>query len=523
MFKRLFIKIKPILVKWLDNIEKLEQNIEMSSRVKIVKKREYVISWLSLVVIFISLVIGMIYIKMLENEYLYSSSKMIFLIFFIKIISLLLLVYLISKIYKFFINHIQILIGLQKEQYKKDLVLFWTLVLFNTAILFIFKINNFNFYILPISGFAILLGLLVGYWWTLAFIMLCAVLSGFVYYADRMDVFISVIFYIISSLYALTKVEKIFSRKDLVPIILEITIVNFLTSLSLTFISNENFNNIFVFNIKRFFFIENFNLFSLIFYNIFSGLLSWLIISIFSPVLESIYQRTTNIKLVELSNFNNPLLRRMMTEAPGTYHHSLIVSSLSENVAVNLGLNSLLCKVAGYYHDIGKIINPEYFIENQVAIQNPHSVMNPSLSALVIVNHVKEGVKLAKEYKLDTSIIDIIQQHHGNSIIHGLYDRTLELGLFDKEVLRYPGPKPQTKEAAVIMICDSCEAACRSIAEPDAQKIKETVERVINTKFVEGQFDEVPLTLRDLYKISNIVTQMLISFYHLRTYRAEEK
>ncbi len=521
MFKKFFIKIKPILIKWLDKIEKVEQSVEITSRVKVIKT-EHVVPWWGLAVIFVFIIIGITYVRMF-NDIFYGSNITIFFLILVKTSCFLTVIYIISKIYKFFINYIQISVGLQKLQYKKDLILFWTLTLFNTVILLIFKINNLNFYIFPVSGFAILSGLLIGYWWGLAFILLNSFLSGFIYYINEINVFIIIVFYFLTSLYSLTKVEKIFSRKDLLPIVFKTTVINFLISISLIFITKNNYYSILIFSLDKFGSVYNLNLFNLPFYHILSGILSWLVISVFSPLLEAIYQRTTNIKLVELSNFNNPLLKQMMAEAPGTYHHSIIVSSLAENVSVSLGLNYLLCKVAGYYHDIGKIANPEYFIENQIAVKNPHSEINPSLSALVIVNHVKEGVKLAKEHKLDQAIIDIIQQHHGNSIIYGLYDKTLELGFFDKEILRYPGPKPQTKEAAVVMICDSCEAACRSIAEPDAQKIKETIERVINTKFVEGQFDEVPLTLRDLYKISNIITQMLISFYHLRTYRGEEK
>jgi putative nucleotidyltransferase with HDIG domain len=258
--------------------------------------------------------------------------------------------------------------------------------------------------------------------------------------------------------------------------------------------------------------------------NLVGGIFAWLLVIIFLNPIETIYNRTTNIKLVELANFNHPLLKQLVTETPGTYHHSIIISSLAEQAATELHANSLLCKVAAYYHDIGKLSNPEYFIENQISNKNPHKELNPSLSGLVIINHVKEGVALAHKYHLDKAIIDIIQQHHGDSLIHGFYEKTLQLGIDGLgENMRYPGPKPQTKEAVIVMIADSCEAACRSIFEPDVPKIKETVERVINTKFVEGQFDDSPVTLRDLYKIANIMTHMLTSFYHLRTTQSNEK
>jgi len=516
MFRKILIRFKPILIRWLDKIEYFEQSIQVTSKIKPLKTSYSLPFWFLILTFFIIIVISF-FIKVFSGEFLVYKS----LLFSIglKLIFILVLAFVIFKIYKFFLDKLRTYFSFQIDQYRRDVLLLWTLLLISLTLFLVFKIYNVNFFVFPICGFSVLAGLTLGILWGLIFSVLVSSIGCYVYFGSSEEIFIGVTFYILSSLYVLTKTERIFTRKDFIPVILKSTLVNTIISLSLYVLIKSDLTKFFIINFKQIFFGQQINLFSLVFNNVLSGFFSWLIISVFLSPIELIYQRTTNIKLVELANFNNPLLKKLMAEAPGTYHHSLIVSSLAENVASNLGLNSLLCKVAGYYHDIGKIVNPEYFIENQISIKNPHSEINPSLSALVIVNHVKEGVKLAKEYNLDQCIIDIIQQHHGNSLIYGLYDKNLELGLLDKEVLRYPGPKPQTKEAAVIMICDACEAACRSIAEPDAQKIKDTVERVINKKFIEGQFDEVPLTLRDLYKISNIVTQMLISFYHLRASR----
>jgi len=516
MFKKILIKLKPILIKWLDKIDHIEQSIQVTSKVKSINAKYGLPVWFLILGFFVVIVISF-FVKILKEEPL--IEKNLFFSIGLRITIFLVLFFFVFKIYRFFRDKLKIYFGFQLEQYEKDILLFWTLVLIALVFILIFKLYEINFFIFPVCGFTLLAGLTLGVIWSLIFSVLVPSLGCYIYFGSSEEIFIGIVFYVISSLYVLTKTERIFTRKDFIPIIIKSTLINVVISVSLYVLIKSDLTNFFIFDIKKIFIGQQVNILNLFFNNILGGFFSWLIISVFLSPIELIYKRTTNIKLLELANFNNPLLKKLMAEAPGTYHHSLIVSSLAENVASNLGLNSLLCKVAGYYHDIGKIVSPDYFIENQIAIKNPHSEINPSLSALVIVNHVKEGVKLAKEYNLDQCIIDIIQQHHGNSLIYGLYDKNLELGLLDKEVLRYPGPKPQTKEAAIVMICDSCEAACRSIAEPDAQKIKQTVERVINNKFIEGQFDEVPLTLRDLYKISNIVTQMLISFYHLRTSR----
>jgi putative nucleotidyltransferase with HDIG domain len=243
------------------------------------------------------------------------------------------------------------------------------------------------------------------------------------------------------------------------------------------------------------------------------------------PYLEGFFSRLSNLRLLELCDVNHPLLRRMSLEAPGTYHHSLVVASLAENAANAIGANGLLCRVGAYFHDIGKMVKAEYFIENQGTLGNPHDQVSPSLSRLIITSHVKEGIALGKENKLDAQIIDFIPQHHGTSKIEFFYHKavTNEAGEeeFAKEEIspesyRYPGPKPQSKETGIVMMADSVEAAARTIEEPNHQRYKDLVYKIINKKLFDEQLDETPLTLRDLHIIAERFIATLQSVHHAR-------
>ncbi|MFA5060492.1 MAG: HDIG domain-containing metalloprotein [Candidatus Omnitrophota bacterium] len=248
-----------------------------------------------------------------------------------------------------------------------------------------------------------------------------------------------------------------------------------------------------------------------------------------SIIFESIFGVLTNFRLLELADFNQPLLKRMILEAPGTYHHSLVVSNLSEAAANAIGANALLTRVGAYYHDIGKLVKPEYFNENQIqdGDGNKHDNLEPNMSRLVILNHVKEGVELAKQYKLNQQIIDFIPQHHGTSLIFYFYQRALEdqdgQGEVKEEAFRYPGPKPQNKETAITLLADSVEGASRSLDEPTPSRIDELVRKVINNKFIDGQLDECDLTLKDLERISATFSRVLSAMHHSRVKYPEKK
>jgi len=246
------------------------------------------------------------------------------------------------------------------------------------------------------------------------------------------------------------------------------------------------------------------------------------------PLFEYLFKAVTNISLLEYSDFNHPLLKRLVLEAPGTYHHSLMVGNLAEVAAEAIGANSLLARVGSYYHDIGKLHKPEYFSENLDKSISHHEQLKASMSKLVIINHIKEGVELATKYKLNRVLIDFIQQHHGTSLVFYFYRKALEGKIADseevkEEVFRYPGPKPQTKEIAIVLLADSVEAACRSLESPDAQRIEEVVNTVVNNKFIDGQLDECELTLRDLYKIAATFKRILTAIYHSRIEYPSEK
>jgi cyclic-di-AMP phosphodiesterase PgpH len=252
-----------------------------------------------------------------------------------------------------------------------------------------------------------------------------------------------------------------------------------------------------------------------------SGLLSCLVAMMLIPLLESVFNCTTDVKLLELCNLNHPLLREMVVKAPGTYHHSLVVGSMVETAAEEIGANPLLAKVMSYYHDIGKTEHAAYFIENQKAGQNPHDHLSPHMSKTILIAHVKDGVELGVEHKLGKPIIDGIVQHHGTTLIAFFYNRAMEMQNEDIDSVgeadfRYPGPKPQFREAALIMLADSIEAASRSLDEPTPMRLQNIVKNIIQRKFMDAQLDECNLTLKDLSIIEEAFTRILLGIYHQR-------
>ncbi len=238
------------------------------------------------------------------------------------------------------------------------------------------------------------------------------------------------------------------------------------------------------------------------------------------PIFESLFHRITDITLLELSDLNRPLLRDLAIRAPGTYTHSLIMANLSESSAEAIGANSLLARVGCYYHDIGKMIKPEYFAENQGLQRgrNPHDHLTPNMSMLVISSHVKEGLELAEEHGLPQSISDLIPQHHGTTVVDFFYNRAVELG--DENVreddFRYNGPKPQTKEAGILMLADSVESAVRTLTERTPNRVRQLVQNITQQKFTRGELDECALTLQDLHKIEESFIPVLMGALHGR-------
>ena len=251
------------------------------------------------------------------------------------------------------------------------------------------------------------------------------------------------------------------------------------------------------------------------------GLVAAVVVTGVVPLVESIFRYTTNIKLLELANMNNPVLRDLMVQAPGTYHHSVIVGNLSEAAAENIGVNPLMVRVAAYYHDIGKIRKPLYFIENIGAQENRHDKLSPSMSALILTAHVKDGTEMARENRLGQALTDIIRQHHGTSLMKFFFDRAKSkadpgMEQVDERDYRYPGPKPQTREAALIMLADAVEAASRTLTDPTPARIQGMVQKIINNIFIDGQLDECELTLKDIHNIAKSFHLVLGGIFHYR-------
>jgi putative nucleotidyltransferase with HDIG domain len=265
-----------------------------------------------------------------------------------------------------------------------------------------------------------------------------------------------------------------------------------------------------------------------VFFGFFGGILAGIVVTGFTPLAEMVFGYTTDIKLLELVTMDQPLLQELMVQAPGTYHHSIIVGNMVETAAKSIGANSLLAKVAAYYHDIGKIKKPVYFIENQLENENRHEKLAPSMSSLILISHVKEGIELAKQHRLGRPIVDIISQHHGTSLISFFFNKAQEarqkartskgseLPPIDIDDYRYPGPKPQTKEAGLVMLADVVEAACRSLTDPTPARIQGLVNRLINNVFGDGQLGQCELTLKDLHHIAKHFNQILASVHHKR-------
>ena len=250
-----------------------------------------------------------------------------------------------------------------------------------------------------------------------------------------------------------------------------------------------------------------------------SGIMVAAIVSLLLPVIEYVFSVSTDISLIELMDLDQPLMHNLMIAAPGTYHHSIIVGNLAESAAEAVGANPLLARVTACYHDIGKMRMPEYFVENQTNSTNKHEKLTPHMSSMILISHVKDGVELARQYKMPKPIADIIQQHHGTSLITFFYQKALEQtkdGLPLREDYRYPGPKPQTRVAAIVMMADAVEAASRALAEPTPARISALVDKIINHIFLDGQIDECELTLKDISEIKKRFTYILTSIFHRR-------
>ena len=356
-------------------------------------------------------------------------------------------------------------------------------------------------YLIPMASSSMLIALSFSPNIAILLTVILSLLIGFIPGGGLNYIIISVI----SGIVAIYSIQKATQRSSLTRAGLLIAGVNIIAISALGLINNEEYYLILQNN----------------FLGVLNGFLAVILTIGILPFLESYFDITTSFKLMELSNPNQPLLKKMILEAPGTYHHSIVVGNLSETAAEEIGGNGLLARVGAIYHDIGKIKRPYFFTENQEAYKNIHDEMEPSLSALVIASHVKEGIELAKKNKLPKDITDIISQHHGTNLITYFFHRALkENGLANdavaEENYRYSGPKPQTKETGIILLADSLEAATRSLTNPTATRIKTLVKEIIQKNLENGQLEECDLTLKDLDKIGDSFSRILTGMFHTR-------
>ena len=245
-------------------------------------------------------------------------------------------------------------------------------------------------------------------------------------------------------------------------------------------------------------------------------------------LLGQLFGVTTSLQLLEISRPNHPLLRQLLLKAPGTYHHTLIVSNMAEEAAVAIGADPLLTRVGSYYHDIGKIVRPYFFIENNTDGENPHDRIDPYTSARIIISHVPDGVELAEKYRLPPAIIDFIREHHGTTRVEYFYHKAVQMAddpsSVDESAFRYPGPKPHTRETAILMLADSSEATVRAMRPQTRDEMLEIIRSVINRRLMSGQLDDSPLTLKDLSQITEAFARVLQGIHHPRVkYPGEEK
>nr|WP_082663263.1 HDIG domain-containing metalloprotein [Sarcina ventriculi] len=355
-------------------------------------------------------------------------------------------------------------------------------------------------YLIPLACTPILLTLLLNYRISLVVsitnIILMAVAVSF-----NTEI---IILAIVSVIVGATFLKKMQQRNDIVYSCIYIAILNGVMTLSISALVTSNLKEILL---DTAFILVG---------SLLSGILSTGLL----PFFESMFDIVTNVKLLELSNPNNPLLKKLLMEAPGTYHHSVIVANLAEVATEAVGGNALLARIGAYYHDIGKTKKPYFFKENQLGKENPHDDITPELSKLLIISHVKDGLELAKEYKLPKVIQDFIPTHHGKTLVKYFYltakNNAENPDDIKEEDYMYPGPKPKTKEQCILMLADSVEAAVRSINNPTKEKIENMVDNIVKDKLSSGQLDDSQLTISDVKKIKKCFLKTLNGIYHER-------
>ncbi len=389
------------------------------------------------------------------------------------------------------------------DLFKQERLLYLMLLLLVTVVGLIKVLsladNSVLPYLAPVSFATMLVSVLINPELALA---MAAILSLFGGIIVELNLSLTV-FYFVSGVVSVLSVFNFRRQRDLVRSGLVLMGVNGVTAIALNLLFRSAFS------------IE------MVLFAMAGGILSSILAIGSLPFLEHLFKLTSAIRLLELSNPGHPLLRRLQIEAPGTYYHSIMVGNMAEAAAEGIGADALWVRVGSYYHDIGKIKRPYFFVENQFGQENPHEKLNPTLSTLIITYHVKEGAEIAREHGLPDKLIEIIEQHHGTDLVRYFYRRAAENVQGEKEALieedfRYEGPKPQSKEAALVMLADSVEAAVRSLAKPSPAKVEAVIQKIIRERLDDGQFDECDLTLKDLNNVKNSFLKVLGGLFHSR-------
>ena len=395
----------------------------------------------------------------------------------------------------------------KKEYYYNTKMIIMISAINLISILFARGLSIISPFLIPLACGPIMITLLLDYKTSLVIsslnILLISVVVGF----SPHIIILSIVNVIIGS----TALKKLQQRNDILYSIIYIAIVSVIVTLTTGMLVSNNLTGIFI------------DAGFVVLGSLLSGIFAVGIL----PFFESTFDIVTNIKLLEMSNPNHPLMKRLLMEAPGTYHHSVMVANLAEVAAEEVGGNPVVARIGAYYHDIGKIKRPYFFGENQMGKENPHDKITPNLSTLIITSHVKDGIELAKEYKVPKILQDMIEQHHGTTLVKYFY-YTMKNSAekpedIKEEDFRYPGPKPNSKEAGILMLADSVEAAVRSINEPTKGKIEEMVNNIIKDKLHSDQLVNCDLTLRDLEKIRKCFLKSLNGIYHHRIEYPTEK
>jgi putative nucleotidyltransferase with HDIG domain len=378
------------------------------------------------------------------------------------------------------------------------------LIAFMLNTIIVLFVHSYSLFLITIIPFAMIIGFLIDK----KFAAVAGIFIAFMYAVTFGLNFTLLLFLIIMSLISLLYIDHLHRRSGFYLILIMLISAEMLF---IAFIEMIKFNS----------FIE---IVRNIGYSTANVTVSIFIVLGIIPLFERIFNITSSLTLIELTDLNHPLLQKLAIEAPGTHNHSLNVATMSEAAARRIHANSLLCRVGGYFHDIGKSKNPIYFVENQINIQNPHNSLAPSMSKIIIVNHIKDGVEMAKQYKLPKEIIDIIKQHHGNSVMEGFYFKAKDNGESIMESdFRYSGPSPTSKEAGIILLADSIEAAIRVLKNPVPHRIEALINQIVKNKLQDNQLNNTPLNFNDIEKIKEAFLPYLIAINHKRLHYPSTK